>query len=139
MPLGGILLLVFFPVILCAATGVITGFILSRVHGRRMSLLVTAGMLLVTDGSILVLNLAVLPSPVLNQLLAGMAFSAVFANMIPQEQLDDMMKVLNPAIGLALVVVILNLGAPLDYHLVFGAGVYKMCIRDSFRQHAEHV
>ena len=124
VPLGGILLLVFCPVILGAATGVITGSIPRRVHGRRMSLLVTAGMLLVTGGSILVLNLAVLPSPVLNQLLAGMAFSAVFANMIPQEQLDDMMKVLNPAIGLALVVVILNLGAPLDYHLVFGAGVY---------------
>ena len=34
------------------------------------------------------------------------------------------MKVMNPVIGFCLIVVILNLGAPLDYHLIFGAGIY---------------
>ena len=34
------------------------------------------------------------------------------------------MDVMNPVIGLALIVAILNLGAPLDYHLIFGAGIY---------------
>ena len=36
------------------------------------------------------------------------------------------MSVMNPVIGGALIVVILNLGAPLDYHLVFGAGLYTL-------------
>ncbi len=57
-------------------------------------------------------------------MLIGMAFSTVFANMISQEKLDGIMKVMNPVIGFALIVAILNLGAPLDYHLIFGAGLY---------------
>lgn len=34
------------------------------------------------------------------------------------------MKVMNPVISVSLIILILNLGAPLDYHLVFGAGIY---------------
>ena len=34
------------------------------------------------------------------------------------------MRVMNPDIGVGLIVVILNLGAPLGYHLIFGAGIY---------------
>lgn len=30
----------------------------------------------------------------------------------------------NPALGVAMIVVILNLGAPLDYHLILGAGLF---------------
>ena len=38
--------------------------------------------------------------------------------------LENIMRVMNPVIGVGLIVVILNLGAPLDYHLIFGAGIY---------------
>ena len=44
--------------------------------------------------------------------------------MISSTQLDAIMKVMNPVIGFGLIVVILDLGAPLDYHLIFGAGLY---------------
>ena len=30
----------------------------------------------------------------------------------------------NPVIGLAMIIAILNLAAPLDYHLIFGAGIF---------------
>lgn len=30
----------------------------------------------------------------------------------------------NPVLGVAMIVVILNLGAPLDYHLILGAGLF---------------
>lgn len=30
----------------------------------------------------------------------------------------------NPVLSIAMILVILNLGAPLDYHLIFGAGVF---------------
>ena len=65
-----------------------------------------------------------LPAPILNFMLIGMAYSTAFANMITQQQLGSMMKVMDPAIGAAMIVVILNLAAPLDYHLVFNAGIY---------------
>ena len=57
-------------------------------------------------------------------MLIGMSFSAAFANMISEEQLSRLMKVMNPVISFAMIVAILNLGAPLDYHLIFGAGLY---------------
>lgn len=32
----------------------------------------------------------------------------------------------NPILGIAMIIVILNLGAPLDYHLIAGAGIYTV-------------
>ena len=46
--------------------------------------------------------------------------------MVTEEQLNGIMKVMNPVIGFAMIVVILNLGAPLDYHLIFGAGINEV-------------
>ena len=82
-------------------------------------------MLAASAGIGFVIN-SLLPTPVLNFMLIGMSFSTVFANMITAEQLNGIMKVMNPVIGFAMIVVILNLAAPLDYHLIFGAGVYTV-------------
>lgn len=64
------------------------------------------------------------PSPVLNFMLMGMAYSAVFSNMISEEQLKTLMVNFNPILGIAMIIVILNLGAPLDYHAIANAGLY---------------
>lgn len=119
-----VLFMVFLPVILGIITGFITGLILKKVKGKKASLAVLVSMLLFSAALGLVLNLLVLPSPTLNFLLLGMGFSTVFSNMIEEEQLNDIMKVMNPIIGISLIVVILNIGSPLDYHLILGAGVY---------------
>lgn len=123
VPFFGMLLLIFMPVFLGALTGLITGFILRRTHGAKASLAVTIIMMLLSAGLGFAIN-AMLPTPVLNFLLLGMAFSAVVANMIPEIQLESIMRVMNPVIGFSLIIVILNLGAPLDYHLILGAGIY---------------
>ena len=36
------------------------------------------------------------------------------------------MQGFNPILSVAIIVVILNLGAPLDYHLILGAGLYTV-------------
>lgn len=121
---AGVMFLVFLPVLIGAATGAIAGALLRRVRGKAASLAVMLATLLGTAALGLWLNSSVLPMPTLNFLLLGMAYSTVFANMIEQKQLDDIMSVMNPVIGVCMIVIILNLGAPLDYHLVLGAGVY---------------
>ena len=120
---GMVLFLVFLPVLIGIVTGFITGKILQRMKETRSLLIAMIIMLFVSAGIGFFIN-SLLPTPVLNFLLIGMAFSAVFANMIPVSQLDKIMKVMNPVIGIGLIIVILNLGAPLDYHLIFGAGLY---------------
>lgn len=124
IPVFVVVLLVFFPVILGAMIGFAAGKLLGRVRSPKGSVLAASAMILFSTAVGLILNWYVLPAPVLNFLLIGMAFSTVFANMIPLEQLGDIMRVLKPAVGFSLVVVILNLGAPLDYHLILGAGIY---------------
>ena len=57
-------------------------------------------------------------------MLIGMAVSATFANIVSQKRLEQIMHAFNPILGFAMIVVILNLGAPLDYHLILGAGLY---------------
>ena len=123
IPVAVVLLLVFLPVLLGIVTGFLTGLLLRRTRGRNAALAVMLAMLLASAGLGFWLN-SLLPAPVLNFMLIGMSFSTVFANMIDQEKLDGIMQVMNPVIGFAMIVVILNLAAPLDYHLIFSAGVY---------------
>lgn len=71
-------------------------------------------------------NNIVMPEPVLNFMLIGMAFSAAFSNIISEERLRKLMDAFNPVLSISMVVVILNLGAPLDYHLILGAGLFTV-------------
>ena len=123
IPVGVVLFLVFLPVLIGIVTGFVSGLLLRRMHTPRTSLIMLIVTLLVTAGVGFFVN-SLLPTPVLNFLLLGMAYSTVVANMIPLSQLDEIMKTMNPVIGIGLIILILNLGAPLDYHLIFGAGLY---------------
>ena len=123
VPVGVVIFLVFLPVFIGIATGFLAGKLMQKAKTARGALAVMLLMLLVSAGIGFAIN-SMLSTPVLNFMLIGMAFSTVFANMISQEKLDGIMKVMNPVIGFALIVAILNLGAPLDYHLIFGAGLY---------------
>ena len=123
IPVSMVLFLVFLPVLIGILTGFITGKMLQHTKTPASTLIVMLIMLLVSAGIGFAIN-SMLPAPVLNFMLIGMSFSAVFANMITEEQLSGMMKVMDPVIGFAMIVVILDLGAPLDYHLIFGAGIY---------------
>ncbi len=60
----------------------------------------------------------------LNYLLIGMAFSATVANLVPEKELADVLKLYNPLLSLSLIAVIVNLGMPLDYRLIAGAGLF---------------
>lgn len=123
IPVGVVLFLVFLPVLIGIVTGFISGLLLQRMHPPRTSLIMLIVTLLATAGVGFFVN-SLLPTPVLNFLLLGMAYSTVVANMIPLSQLDEIMKTMNPVIGIGLIILILNLGAPLDYHLIFGVGLY---------------
>lgn len=123
IPVGVVLFLVFLPVLIGIVTGFVSGLLLRRMHTPRSSLIMLIVTLLATAGVGFFVN-SLLPTPVLNFLLLGMAYSTVVANMIPLSQLDEIMNTMNPVIGIGLIILILNLGVPLDYHLIFGAGLY---------------
>lgn len=123
IPVPVVLFLVFLPAIIGGAAGFVTGKMLQHTKTQTSTLIVMLAMLLVSAGIGFAIN-SMLPTPVLNFMLIGMSFSTVFSNMITEEQLNGIMKVMNPVIGFSMVAVILNLAAPLDYHLIFNAGIY---------------
>ena len=124
LPVYMILLIVLLPIIIGIVTGLLAGLVLKKERSTAKTLTILILTLLLTSLVGFVLNTYVMPKPVLNFMLIGMAFSATFSNMISQERLEQIMKAFNPILGFSMIVVILNLGAPLDYHLILGAGLF---------------
>lgn len=124
LPAYMILLVVLLPVIIGIVTGFFAGFVLKRECSPKVAVLLLSATILISAGIGFIFNDLVLPKPVLNFMLIGMAFSATFYNMISEERLDQIMNSFNPILGISMIVVILNLGTPLDYHLILGAGVF---------------
>lgn len=123
IPVPIVLFLVFLPVLIGIAAGFVAGKILQHTKKTKTALPIMLIMLLVSVGIGFAIN-AMLPAPVLNFMLIGMSFSAMFANMVTEDQLNGIMKVMNPIISFSMIIVILNLAAPLDYHLIFEAGIF---------------
>lgn len=125
MPPYMIPLIVILPLIIGAFTGILTGFLLKNTRSyTNISFLILISGILLSSGMGFFINYFVLPKPMMNFMLIGMAFSAAFSNIIDEEQLRILMKMFHPILGFSMIVVILNLGAPLDYHLIFGAGMF---------------
>lgn len=116
--------MIFLPLVIGAAVGVPVGFLLRKVSGKYASIAVILAGVVVTTVIGILCNKYLMPSPVLNFMLMGMAFSAAFSNMLPEERLTKITKDFNPILAVAMIIVILNLGAPLDYHAIAGAGVF---------------
>ena len=126
LPAYMIALVVILPLVIGAAVGVLAGFLLKKQRSAPITLAILIGMIFVASIVGFFFNNYIMPSPVLNFMLIGMAFSAVFSNMVSESRLEQIMKAFNPILNVAMIVVILNLGAPLDYHLILGAGLFTI-------------
>lgn len=123
LPAYMIALVVLLPLIIGVITGLLAGIVLKKERSTPVTLVLLIVTILITSGAGFWIN-SLLPRPVLNFMLIGMAFSATFSNMISEKRLEHIMKGFNPILGMAMIIVILNLGAPLDYHLIMGAGIF---------------
>lgn len=123
LPAYMIALVVILPLVIGVVTGLLAGVVLKKERTTPVTLLLLGITIMIASGAGFLCN-GLLPRPVLNFMLIGMAFSATFSNMISEKRLEQIMKDFNPILGVAMIIVILNLGAPLDYHLILGAGLY---------------
>ena len=117
-------MMILLPIVIGIALGVLGGMILKKERSKYATLMTMVILMLLVSSVGFVFNTLILPEPVLNFMLIGMAFSATFANMVSEERLAQLMNAFGPILELSLMIVILNLGAPLDYHLILGAGIF---------------
>ena len=124
IPLYMIPVMIFLPILIGAAVGFPTGLLLKRAKGKAARLAVLLCGITVTMVTGWLLNTRLLSGITLNYMLMGVAFSAVFSNMVTPEQLEKISGGFAPILGISLLAAIVDLGAPLDYHLILGAGLY---------------
>lgn len=92
--------------------------------GTPATIVLTSLCILIAAAIGIYINEALLPRPVLNLMLMGVSFFTVIANRVSEERLEKISKSMEKIVGIAMVVMILNLAAPLDYHLIVGAGLF---------------
>lgn len=115
-----ILMMIVLPLALGAITGFIGAKVLKKECNEWQTILKATALIILTVAIGVYINENILS---INLVLSGISFAAFIANMVEEERLNEIMKDINPIMGIALVLVILDLGAPLDYNLIFGAGL----------------
>lgn len=126
LPVYMIVLVVVLPMIIGAVIGIVTGFLLKKVKTNIGILCVLISTILIATAVGFYFNTYVMPKPLLNFMLIGMAYSTAFSNIVSEERLEEIVQAFQPFIGIAIIIVILGLGAPLDYHLILGAGIFTV-------------
>lgn len=124
IPLYMIPVMIFLPIIIGIVTGLPAGVLLKKVNGKGKTLCVLLGGITLTVVIGYIFNTRIFTNITLNYMLMGVSYSAVFSNMVSEERLNEIIQWFNPILGISLVVAIVDLGAPLDYHLILGAGFY---------------
>lgn len=126
MPLYIIPVIIMLPLLIGVITGWPTGKLLQKDRTTLQTRCILIVMMIVTTIIGYFCNTYLMPSPLLNFMLMGMALSATFSNIVGEERLERIIADFNPLLGISMIIVILNLGAPLDYHAILGAGLYTV-------------
>ena len=124
VPLYMIPVMIFLPVLIGAVVGFPAGLLLKRCGGKTKTLLVLLSGITVTMLIGWGMNTFVLSGITINYMLMGVSFAAIFSNMVTPERLCEISDYFSPILGISLLAAIVDLGTPLDYHLILGAGAY---------------
>ncbi|MGN0316557.1 MAG: cation:proton antiporter [Lachnospira sp.] len=124
IPLIMIPVMIFLPVIIGAVVGFPTGLLLKKCKKKAPTLIVLLAGITVTMVSGWLINTFLLSGITLNYMLMGVSFAALFSNIVTADRLEEISKYFSPILGVSLLAAIVDLGAPLNYHLILGAGVY---------------
>lgn len=116
--------MVFLPFVIGIVLGFLASVLIKTVKNDIARFCLIVLFLLLSTVSGLLIDLFVFHSFTLNYLLIGMAFSGTLSNLVPENELEKTLKMYNPILNLSLVTVIVNLGMPLDYRLIAGAGIF---------------
>ncbi|MGN1306260.1 MAG: cation:proton antiporter [Faecousia sp.] len=115
---------VSLPFVIGIGLGALASLILKRVKNRRVCFALLLCFLCLSAAIGIVIDRYVFHAYRLNYILIGMAFSATLVNLIPEEKAEALFAQYQGILNLSLVLVIVNLGMPLDYRLIAGAGLF---------------
>ena len=100
------------------------GLLLRKVRKKAEVLAILLADITATAIVGILLNRFLFSTITLNYMLMGVSASAAFSKMIDEAELEELTDWYAPILGVSLLTAIVDLGAPLDYHLILGAGLY---------------
>ena len=115
-----IIMMIIVPLAIGAVVGIIGAKILNKECSKIMTILKISLLIAITIIVGKYINDNIIQ---VNLLLSGISLAAIISNMIEEERLHQIFEAINPIIGVGLIIMIINLGAPLDYNLILGAGL----------------
>ena len=121
---AAILGMIFLPFVVGVVTGVLGALVIRKIKNKYLNLALLVFFLALSITAGLFIDYFVYGSFSLNYLLIGMACSATFANFVDEKKMTEVFELYQPILFVSLIVVIINLGMPLDYRLIAGAGVF---------------
>lgn len=121
-----IVLMIILPLAIGALFGFIFSLISKKTSNRTVNLALMILSLVFSVAAGVCCDYFIYGSSAINYLLMGMAFSMIATNAIPKEKYDGLSQDFSPVLSLSLIIVIVNLGMPLDYHDVAGAGIFTL-------------
>lgn len=118
--------MVLLPFAIGIAFGFFAAVLMRTIKRNHIRFFLLILFLLLSTISGLLIDRYIFQSFTLNYLLIGMAFSTTAANLVPEKEFDETLKLYHPLLNLSLVIVIVNLGMPLDYRMITGAGIFTV-------------
>lgn len=116
--------MVLIPFAIGGVFGAIVSLIVRRLKKPVACFIATLSGLCVSATTGIIIDIFAFKSFSINYLLIGMTFSAIVAGVAGDEKLEGIMKYYSPLLNLSFIIVIVNLGLPLDYRLIAGAGLF---------------
>lgn len=116
--------MIFVPILIGGIVGLPIGLLLKKSNNKKANLAIVVLGITITMLVGWIVNNYFISGVVLNYMLMGVSFSAVFSNMVTQDKLNDINDSFAPILAISLMAAIVDLGAPLDYHLILGAGLF---------------
>ena len=117
---------IVLPIVIGSIIGFLGGLI-ARKTSKKWSLLLSMIVpMLIAAACGIVIDLFLFGSWMFNYLLAGMCVSALMSNMVGEEKLQSFLHSFDPVLSICLIVVIVNLGMPLNYKTIAGAGLFTL-------------
>lgn len=98
LPAYMIALMVVLPLVIGVVVGLLAGLVLKKERSTPVTMVLLIVMIVAASGVGFWFNNYVMPSPVLNFMLIGMAFSATFSNMVSEQRLEQIMDGFNETV-----------------------------------------
>lgn len=116
--------MVLLPFAIGIALGFVLSFVLRKVSNSYAGYALLLAGLCISVVAGLLIDLLVFGAFSLNYLLIGLSYTATIANLVDESKLEKIFRHYSKILNFSLVVVIVNLGLPLDYRLIAGAGLF---------------